>query len=349
MQRLRWQRMSGRPVRSVLLLCWRDTGHPQGGGSEAYLQRIGAQLAASGVDVTLRTARYPGAPAARSSTGCGSTAAGGAYSIYIWAGLAMVLARIGLGPLRNGAARRGDRHPERHPVPGAPGLRSPRRRSRAPLPPRTVARRRSLDGALRLVRRVAVVAVAAPAQPVRHGVAAVGAGPDRPRRRRRARSRWFATGSTRRRRRRWRCLARTTRASRCCSRLVPHKQIEDALDAVAELRPRMPGPAPRHRRWRLVARPPRRPCAAARRLRRGDVPRPCRGCSQTRSAATELGACAAVAQGGLGPGGHRGRAARRADDRLPVLRRADRLDRRRRDRTCSSTTTTNWWSNSSGC
>ena len=38
-------------VRSVLLLCWRDTGHPQGGGSEAYLQRIGAQLAASGIDV----------------------------------------------------------------------------------------------------------------------------------------------------------------------------------------------------------------------------------------------------------------------------------------------------------
>ncbi len=49
-------------LRSVLLLCWRDTGHPQGGGSEAYLQRIGAQLAASGVTVTLRTARYPGAP-----------------------------------------------------------------------------------------------------------------------------------------------------------------------------------------------------------------------------------------------------------------------------------------------
>ena len=49
-------------VRSVLLLCWRDTGHPQGGGSETYLQRIGALLAESGVDVTLRTARYPGAP-----------------------------------------------------------------------------------------------------------------------------------------------------------------------------------------------------------------------------------------------------------------------------------------------
>jgi hypothetical protein len=46
-----------RGVRSVLLLCWRDSGHPQGGGSEAYLQRIGAQLAAAGVQVTLRTAR----------------------------------------------------------------------------------------------------------------------------------------------------------------------------------------------------------------------------------------------------------------------------------------------------
>ncbi|HXA12941.1 MAG TPA: glycosyltransferase family 1 protein, partial [Mycobacterium sp.] len=45
-------------VGSVLMLCWRDVGHPQGGGSETYLQRIGAQLAADGVSVTLRTARY---------------------------------------------------------------------------------------------------------------------------------------------------------------------------------------------------------------------------------------------------------------------------------------------------
>ena len=57
--------MSDRPLKSVLLLCWRDTGHPQGGGSETYLQRIGSQLAADGVEVTLRTARYPGAAATR--------------------------------------------------------------------------------------------------------------------------------------------------------------------------------------------------------------------------------------------------------------------------------------------
>ena len=84
----------------MLLLCWRDTGHPQGGGSEAYLQRIGAQLAASGVDVTLRTARYQGASRNETVDGVKISRAGGANSIYIWAGLAMVAARFGLGPLR---------------------------------------------------------------------------------------------------------------------------------------------------------------------------------------------------------------------------------------------------------
>jgi len=88
------------PVRSVLLLCWRDTGHPQGGGSETYLQRIGAQLAASGIDVTLRTARYEAAPRRDVVDGVHISRAGGRYTVYIWAGLAMVASRIGLGPLR---------------------------------------------------------------------------------------------------------------------------------------------------------------------------------------------------------------------------------------------------------
>ena len=87
-------------VRSVLLLCWRDTGHPQGGGSETYLQRIGALLADSGVEVTLRTARYPGAPRREVVDGVTISRGGGSYTVYIWAGLAMVFARIGLGPLR---------------------------------------------------------------------------------------------------------------------------------------------------------------------------------------------------------------------------------------------------------
>jgi glycosyltransferase involved in cell wall biosynthesis len=87
-------------LRSVLLLCWRDTGHPQGGGSETYLQRIGAQLAASGVTVTLRTARYPGASRREVIDGVRISRAGGRYSVYVWALLAMAAARLGVGPLR---------------------------------------------------------------------------------------------------------------------------------------------------------------------------------------------------------------------------------------------------------
>ena len=89
------------PVRSVLLLCWRDTGHPQGGGSETYLQRIGAQLAASGIDVTLRTARYDDAARSDVVDGVRISRGGGRYTVYIRAGLAMVAARVGVGPLRH--------------------------------------------------------------------------------------------------------------------------------------------------------------------------------------------------------------------------------------------------------
>src|ERR1700757_2349015 len=91
-------------LRSVLLLCWRDIGHPQGGGSEAYLQRVGAQLAASGIAVTLRTARYQGAPRREVVDGARIDRVGGRYSVYVWALLAMALnelgARLGPGPLR---------------------------------------------------------------------------------------------------------------------------------------------------------------------------------------------------------------------------------------------------------
>jgi len=93
----------GRETRSlgaVLLLCWRDTGHPQGGGSETYLQRIGAQLAASGVAVTLRTARYPGSARRQVIDGVRISRAGGRYSVYVWALLAMAAGRLGVGPLR---------------------------------------------------------------------------------------------------------------------------------------------------------------------------------------------------------------------------------------------------------
>lgn len=231
--------MSSRPLRSVLLLCWRDTGHPQGGGSEAYLQRIGAQLAASGVEVTLRTARYPGARRRDVVDGVRVSRGGGRHTVYIWAGLAMVLARIGLGPLRrvrpdvvidtqNGIpfmarlayGRRvavlvhhchREQWPVAGPVKGRVGWFVESR-----LSPRAHRRNQYVTVSLPSARDLAALGVR-PAQ-----IAVVRNGLDE------------APAST--------LTAERAAAPKVVvlSRLVPHKQIEDALEAVAALRPRMP-------------------------------------------------------------------------------------------------------------
>ncbi len=227
------------PVRSVLLLCWRDTGHPQGGGSETYLQRIGAQLAASGIDVTLRTARYPGAQRREVVDGVQISRGGGPYTVYIWAGLAMVAARLGLGPLRhcrpdvvidsqNGLpflARLafGRRvvvlvhhcHREQWPVAG-PVLSRFGWFVESWLSPRLHRRNQYVTVSLPSARDLADLGVNA------NQVAVVRNGLDE-------------------------APAHTLTAARSAtpravvlSRLVPHKQIEDALDAVATLRSRVP-------------------------------------------------------------------------------------------------------------
>lgn len=87
------------PLREVLLLCWRDSDHPQGGGSERYLERVGAELARSGVKVTFRTAGYPGAPAAESRAGMRVSRGGGRLGVYPRAMTAILAARFGRGPL----------------------------------------------------------------------------------------------------------------------------------------------------------------------------------------------------------------------------------------------------------
>jgi glycosyltransferase involved in cell wall biosynthesis len=231
--------MSGRPVRSVLLLCWRDTGHPQGGGSEAYLERIGAHLAESGVRVTLRSARYAGSPRREVVDGVHISRAGGRYSVYIWAGLAMVAARIGLGPLRrarpdvvidtqNGLpfmARLafGRRvavlvhhcHREQWPLAG-PVMGRIGWFVESKLSPRAHRHNQYVTVSLPSARDLTGLGVR-PGQ-----IAVVRNGLDE-------------------------APAQTLTAPRSAtprvvvlSRLVPHKQIEDALEAVAALRPRMP-------------------------------------------------------------------------------------------------------------
>jgi glycosyltransferase involved in cell wall biosynthesis len=230
--------MSG--LRSILLLCWRDTGHPQGGGSEAYLQRIGAQLAASGVAVTLRTARYPGAPRREVVDGVRISRAGGPYSVFVWALLAMAAARLGLGPLRrvrpdvvvdtqNGLpflARLlyGRRvmvlvhhcHREQWPVAG-PVLGRLGWFVESTLSPWVNKRNQYLTVSLPSARDLVALGVG------NERIAVVRNGLDE-------------------------APAQSLSGPRSAeprvvvlSRLVPHKQIEDALDAIAELRPRIPG------------------------------------------------------------------------------------------------------------
>lgn len=87
-------------MREVLLLCWRDTGHPQGGGSERYLEQVGAQLAARGLKVHLRTAGYPGAARRERIDGIEISRGGGRFTVYPRALAAMALGRMGVGPLR---------------------------------------------------------------------------------------------------------------------------------------------------------------------------------------------------------------------------------------------------------
>ncbi|WP_375487346.1 glycosyltransferase family 4 protein [uncultured Mycobacterium sp.] len=228
-----------RSISAVLLLCWRDTGHPQGGGSEAYLQRIGAQLVASGVTVTLRTARYPGAPRGEAIDGVRISRAGGRYSVYVWALLAMAAARLGLGPLRrvrpdvvidtqNGLpflARLlyGQRvallvhhcHREQWPVAG-PMLGRLGWFVESKLSPRVYRRNQYVTVSLPSARDLVDLGVG------NERIAVVRNGLDE-------------------------APAQTLTGPRAASprvvvlsRLVPHKQIEHALDAVAALRPRIP-------------------------------------------------------------------------------------------------------------
>ena len=83
----------------VLLLCWRDTGHPQGGGSERYLERVGAELVRRGVRVTLLTSSYPGAVAEEIRDGVRIVRAGGRFTVYPRALASIVAGRLGRGRL----------------------------------------------------------------------------------------------------------------------------------------------------------------------------------------------------------------------------------------------------------
>lgn len=79
----------------ILLLCWRDTTHPQGGGSERYLEHVGEYLAAQGHEVIYRTAKHMNGARRERRGGVYYVRGGGKYDVYPRALLALALGRLG--------------------------------------------------------------------------------------------------------------------------------------------------------------------------------------------------------------------------------------------------------------
>lgn len=66
----------------VLFLSWRDQGHPEAGGAEAFLDHVSRHLSGCGHDVTVVTAHYPGASADEVLDGRRFLRRGGRFSVY---------------------------------------------------------------------------------------------------------------------------------------------------------------------------------------------------------------------------------------------------------------------------
>ncbi|QGU05691.1 glycosyltransferase family 4 protein [Corynebacterium comes] len=83
----------------ILLLCWRDSTHPQGGGSERYLERVGEYLAGRGHEVVYRTAGHTDAPRRSHRNGVRFSRSGGKFTVYPRAWVGILLGRVGIGTL----------------------------------------------------------------------------------------------------------------------------------------------------------------------------------------------------------------------------------------------------------
>jgi glycosyltransferase involved in cell wall biosynthesis len=79
----------------VLVLSWRDSDHPEGGGSEQYGESMATGLAARGHQVTVLTARYPGSTAEEHRDGYRILRAGGRFTVYLRTLLRVVLRKAG--------------------------------------------------------------------------------------------------------------------------------------------------------------------------------------------------------------------------------------------------------------
>jgi len=81
-------------MRRVAFLVWRDTTHPEGGGSELFVERVAEWLAAQGHDVTVVCAAHDPARRDEIREGVRFRRRGGRLTVYLH-GLAYLLSRSG--------------------------------------------------------------------------------------------------------------------------------------------------------------------------------------------------------------------------------------------------------------
>jgi glycosyltransferase involved in cell wall biosynthesis len=86
--------------RHVLFLNWRDTRHPEGGGSEVYIERVAAEMAARGYRSTILCQAYANAAAEETRPdGVRVVRRGGRHTVYLCAAFVYLAGALGFGPL----------------------------------------------------------------------------------------------------------------------------------------------------------------------------------------------------------------------------------------------------------
>ncbi|MFC7549634.1 glycosyltransferase family 4 protein [Plantactinospora sp. GCM10030261] len=86
--------------RHVLFLNWRDRLHPEGGGSEVYIERMAAEIVARGYRATILCQAHANAPAAETTgDGVHVLRRGGRHTVYLCAAFVYLAGALGFGPL----------------------------------------------------------------------------------------------------------------------------------------------------------------------------------------------------------------------------------------------------------
>jgi glycosyltransferase involved in cell wall biosynthesis len=78
---------------TVLMVSWRDTQNPEAGGSERYIERVACGLVARGYRVTILSRRFPGAARREVVDGVRFVRRGNRYTVYLWALLTLLVSR----------------------------------------------------------------------------------------------------------------------------------------------------------------------------------------------------------------------------------------------------------------